>query len=433
MKKALIITYYWPPSGGAGVQRWLKFVKYLREFGWEPVIYTPLEPDFPIKDYTLAADIPDDVELIRKPIWEPYSFYKKIVGGDSTPKIDSGTLNNPKSPGIISQLFVWIRGNLFIPDARKFWIKPSIRFLLKYLREHHVNVIISTGPPHSMHLIALKLKEQLHIPWLADFRDPWTDIDYYKEMKISNYADKKHKELEMKTITTCDAMVVVSPEMKINYEMMGGKNVQLITNGFDPDDLGSDQAIMDTRFSISHIGALPPSFNLKGLWQVLSELRETLPGFEKNLVIRLVGKVDDSVIDDLSAKNLEKLVELPGYVTHDKAANFMKQSAVLLLVINQNSPNARGILTGKFFEYLAARRPILAIGPTDGSLAGILEESGAGKISVYNDVDQIKKMVMDLYDKYLHNKLINSGEGIDKFTRKRLTAQLAEVLNDIIN
>ena len=433
MKKALIITYYWPPSGGAGVQRWLKFVKYLREFGWEPVVYTPLNPGFPIVDNTLYADIPDDIEVVGTPIWEPYTYYKKITGGESTPKIESGSLNNPNSPGILGQLAVWIRGNLFIPDARKFWIDPSIKFLRKYLIDNNVDVIISTGPPHSMHLIALKLKECFNIPWLADFRDPWTDIDYYKEMKISNYADKKHKELEMKTITTCDAMVVVSPEMKINYEMMGGKNVQLITNGFDPDDLGSDQAIMDTRFSISHIGALPPSFNLKGLWQVLSELRETLPGFEKNLVIRLVGKVDDSVIDDLSAKNLEKLIELPGYVAHDEAANFMKQSAVLLLVINHNSPNAKGILTGKFFEYLAARRPILAIGPTDGSLAGILEESGAGKISVYNDVDQIKKMVMDLYDKYLHNKLINSGEGIDKFTRKRLTAQLAEVLNDIIN
>jgi len=433
MKKALIITYYWPPSGGAGVQRWLKFVKYLREFGWEPQIYTPLEPDFPIRDHTLAADIPDDIEVIRKPIWEPYSFYKKIAGGESTPKINSGTLNNPKSPGIVSQLSVWIRGNLFIPDARKFWIRPSIRFLRKYLKEHPVDVIISTGPPHSMHLIALKLKEQLNIPWLADFRDPWTDIDYYKEMEISKLADRRHKKLELKTITTCNAMVVVSPEMKTNYEKMGSKNVHLITNGFDPDDIVSDQALLDTRFSISHIGALPPGFNLKGLWHVLAELKETLPGFKNNLVIRLVGKVDDSVIDDLRSQNLEKLLELPGYVTHDQAANFMKQSAVLLLVINHNSPNARGILTGKFFEYLAARRPILAIGPTDGSLAGILEESGAGKITVYNDIDQIRNMIMDLYDKYLHNKLINTGEGIEKFTRKRLTAQLAKVLNEIIN
>ena len=433
MKNALIITYYWPPSGGAGVQRWLKFVKYLREFGWEPVIYTPLDPHFPIKDNTLTTDISADIEVIRMPIWEPYSFYKKITKGESTPKIDSGTLNNHKSPGIISQLSVWIRGNLFIPDARKFWITPSVKFLRKYLREHHVDVIISTGPPHSMHLIALKLKEELNIPWLADFRDPWTDIDYYKEMKISSFADKRHKKLELKTITTCNAMVVVSPEMKTNYENMGGRNVHLITNGFDPDDMGNDLVITDTKFSISHIGTLPPGFNLRGLWKVLAELTKTLPGFKNNLAIRLVGKVDDSVIDDLSALNLEKQLELPGYVAHDLAARIMKQSSVLLLVINQNSPNAKGILTGKIFEYLAARRPILAIGPTDGSLAGILEETGAGTISTYNDEAQIKKTILDLYEKYINNTLTINGKGIEKFSRKSLTAQLTDLLSDIIN
>jgi len=432
MKKALIITYYWPPSGGAGVQRWLKFVKYLREFGWEPVVYTPLNPGFPIVDNTLYADIPDDIEVVGTPIWEPYTYYKKITRGESTPKIESGSLNNPNSLGILGQLAVWIRGNLFIPDARKFWIDPSIKFLRKYLIDNHVDVIISTGPPHSMHLIALKLKECFNIPWLADFRDPWTDIDYYKEMKISAFADKKHKKLELKTITTCNAMVVVSPEMKTNYENLGCRNVHLITNGFDPDDMVSDPVIPDTRFSIAHIGTLPPGFNLKGLWQVLAELNDTIPGFQTNLVIKLVGKVDDSIIDDLAALNLETQLELPGYVAHDLAARIMKQSSVLLLVINQKSPNAKGILTGKIFEYLAAGRPILAIGPTDGSLAEILKESEAGTISAYDNVVQIKEIVLKMYDKYLQHNLNNSGKGIEKFTRKNLTAQLAKVLNGII-
>jgi glycosyltransferase involved in cell wall biosynthesis len=183
MKKILIITYYWPPSGGAGVQRWLKFAKYLRNFGWEPVIYTPLNPEFPAIDNTLAKDIPADVEVIRTPIWEPYEFYKKFTGKKSTTKINSGFLNDKKSPGLVEQLSVWIRGNLFIPDARKFWIKPSVRFLTKYLKENHVDAIVSTGPPHSMHLIALAIKTRLNIPWLADFRDPWTDIDYYKDLE----------------------------------------------------------------------------------------------------------------------------------------------------------------------------------------------------------------------------------------------------------
>ena len=334
MKKILIITYYWPPSGGAGVQRWLKFAKYLRNFGWEPVIYTPLNPEFPAIDNTLAKDIPADIEVIRTPIWEPYEFYKKLTGKKSTTKINSGFLNDKKSFGLFEQLSVWIRGNLFIPDARKFWIKPSVRFLAKYLKENHIDVIVSTGPPHSMHLIALAIKTRLNIPWLADFRDPWTDIDYYKDLKISAFADRKHKSLELKTIKDCSTMVVVSRDMKENYEKMGANDVHVITNGFDSDDMADDQVIRDTKFSISHIGTLPPSLNLKGLWQVLSALSESLPNFRNDLEIKLVGKVDQSVVDDLKSYNLSDQLNHIEYVTHDKAALQMRQSALLLLAIN---------------------------------------------------------------------------------------------------
>lgn len=432
MHKVLIITYYWPPSGGAGVQRWLKFVKYIREFGWEPVIYTPLNAEYPVIDDTLLNDIPAGVEVIRTPIWEPYEFYKKITGKKSSSKINSGFLNHKRSPGIVEKLSVWIRGNLFIPDARKFWINPSVRFLNKYLSEHKVDAIVSTGPPHSMHLIALALKEHINIPWLADFRDPWTDIDYYKDMNISAYADKKHKGLELKTIKGCSAMVVVSRDMKVNYEMMGANNVHLITNGYDSDDMDVQNVVRDTKFSISHIGTLPPSLNLKGLWKALSELSDTLPNFRENLEIKLIGKVDNSITDDISAFNLGNQFTKIEYVTHDKAALLMKQSAILLLAINKDSPNAKGILTGKIFEYLASSRPIFAIGPSDGDLAQILKETEAGFISEYDDLEGIKKTVLMLYQKYLGNDLNNSPKGIEKYSRKNLTAELAGVLNQMI-
>jgi glycosyltransferase involved in cell wall biosynthesis len=433
MKKILIITYYWPPSGGAGVQRWLKFAKYLGNFGWEPVIYTPLNPEFPAIDDTLAKDIPTDIEVIRTPIWEPYEFYKKFTGKKSTTKINSGFLNDKKSPGIVEQLSLWIRGNLFIPDARKFWIKPSVRFLTKYLKENHIDAIVSTGPPHSMHLIALAIKKRLNIPWMADFRDPWTDIDYYKDLKISAFADRKHKNLELKTIKGCDTMVVVSGDMKENYEKMGAGNVHVITNGFDPDDMADDQVIRDTKFSISHIGTLPPSLNLKGLWQVLSALSESLPNFRNDLEIKLVGKVDQSVIDDLKSYNLSDQLNRIEYVTHDKAAVQMRQSAILLLAINKDSPNAKGILTGKFFEYLASGRPIMAIGPTDGELARIIKESEAGVIAAYDDLEQIKKVIISMYEKYLLNDLNNHPKGIEKYTRKNLTSELVTILNRMVS
>ena len=432
MHKVLLITYYWPPSGGAGVQRWLKFVKYLREFGWEPVIYTPSNPEFPVIDDTLSKDIPEGIEVIRTPIWEPYAFYRRITGKKSTVKINSGFLNHKRSPGLFEKLSVWVRGNLFIPDARKFWIKPSVRFLNKYLREHHIDAIVSTGPPHSMHLIAKALKEQLNIPWMADFRDPWTDIDYYKDMKISAYADKKHKSLELETIKGCNAMVVVSSDMKVNYERMGGNSVNLITNGFDTEDMDLQNVVRDTKFSISHIGTLPPSLNLKGLWQALADLSETLPDFRNNLEIKLIGKVDNSITDDITTFNLANQFTGIEYVTHDKAALLMKQSAILLLAINKDSPNAKGILTGKFFEYLASGRPIFAIGPPDGDLSAILEASEAGYISEYNDLEGIKKTVLMLYEKYLSNDLNHCPKGIEKYSRRNLTSELAGVLNKMI-
>lgn len=396
------------------------------------MIYTPSNPEFPVIDDTLAKDIPPGIKVISTPIWEPYEFYKKITGKKSTTKINGGYLNDLKSPGLFEQLSVWIRGNIFIPDARKFWIKPSVRFLVKYLKENPADAIVSTGPPHSMHLIALSVNKHLNIPWLADFRDPWTDIDYYKEMKISAIADKKHKSLELKTIRGCNAMVVVSRDMKMNYEKMGGNNVNLITNGFDPDDMDIKDVVRDTKFSVAHIGTLPPSLNLKGLWQVLSELSQSVPTFRDDLEIKLVGKVDQSVTDDLSAFHLADRFTRIEYIGHDKVALLMKQTAILLLVINKDSPNAKGILTGKFFEYLASGRPILAIGPTDGDLARILDETGAGYISEYDDPESIKKIVLELYEKYLQNKLNNNLKEIGKYSRKNLTAELAAILNKMI-
>lgn len=430
MKKVLVITYYWPPSGGAGVQRWLKFVKYLREFGWEPVIYTPSNPEYPVIDETLAGDIPTGIEVIRTPIWEPYAFYKKFTGKKSSAKVHPGLLNDKKSSGLIEQLSVWIRGNLFIPDARKFWIKPSVRFLIKYLNINHIDAIVSTGPPHSMHLIALGVKKKLKLPWLADFRDPWTDIDFYKDLKISAYADDRHKTLELQTIKGCDAMVVVSSEMKGNYEKMGGNNIHLITNGFDPEDMGDEQIIRDQKFSIAHVGSLPPNRNPRILWQALAELSESLPKFRNDLEIKLVGKVDQSVIDDLSRLKLSDKLNLIEYVSHDKVGQLLKQSAVLLLAIN-NSPNAKGILTGKFFEYLAASRPILAIGPSDGDLARILKETEAGAIADYHDLEGTKRIIIAMYEKFLLNNLTINPKGIEKYSRKNLTAELATILNKI--
>jgi glycosyltransferase involved in cell wall biosynthesis len=402
----------------------------LRDFGWEPVIYSPSNPDYPVLDTTLASDIPSGIEQVTLPIWEPYHFYKKFTGRKKSDKVHAGLLTDKKSSGWMEQLAVWIRGNLFIPDARKFWIKPSIQFLNNYLIDNNVDAIVSTGPPHSMHLIALGIKKKLKVPWLADFRDPWTDIDFYHDLKISAYADRKHKKLELQAITGCDAMVVVSREMKENYEKMGGHNVHLITNGFDPDDMTEETVVQDTKFSIAHVGSLPPNRNPTVLWKALSELCGLLPNFRDDLVIKLAGNVDQSVLNDLEQLGLTGQMNRIEYVPHDQVIIMLKQSAVLLLAIN-NSPNAKGILTGKFFEYLAAGRPILAIGPADGDLAQILTDSGAGEILGYHDLEGMKKIIHSMYNKFINKELTVNPNGIDKYSRKSLTAELAIILNNI--
>src|SRR4030095_1074602 len=168
-KKVLIITYYWPPGGGSGVQRWLKFVKYLPQTGWQPVVYTPENGEMPVNDSSLTDDIPTGTEVLKTKIWEPYNLYKTFIGADKNVKVSTGFLTEEKKPGMAERLSVWLRGNMFIPDARRFWIGPSIKYLSSYLEKSHVDVIVSTGPPHSMHLIAMKLSEKFNIPWVADF------------------------------------------------------------------------------------------------------------------------------------------------------------------------------------------------------------------------------------------------------------------------
>ena len=194
-KKVLIVVYYWPPSGGSGVQRWTKFVKYLRDFGLEPIIYTPSNPERPALDTSLENDIPEGLEVIQRTIWEPYSLYKKFVGIDKEEQLGSGLMISGKENSTLQKFSIWIRGNLFVPDARRFWIQPSIKYLTSYLLENPVDAIVSTGPPHSLHLIGLGLSKKTHIPWLADFIDPWTNIDFFEELKLNGPAKKRHHKL----------------------------------------------------------------------------------------------------------------------------------------------------------------------------------------------------------------------------------------------
>ena len=441
MKRVLIITYYWPPSGGSGVQRWLKMSKYLPENGWQPVIYTAEDAEYPVEDASLEQDVAPEAEIIRRPIVEPYTFYKKFLGMKKGEKVKAGFINEgAKKSGWKENLSVWLRGNFFIPDARCWWVRPSVRYLKKYLKEHPVDAIISTGPPHSMHLIAKKLHKKYNIPWIADFRDPWTDIDFYKDLKLTRCADRKHHRLEHQVLTEATKVVTVGWNCARGLENHGAKDVVVITNGYDIDTLIVEtQNFVSLRehqtlpFTMSHIGIIGENRNPEMFWQSIADIVETFPETSPNpsIKIRLIGQIDNSVIESIKRNKIEKYVEIIPYIPHDQVIAEQQKTDVLLLFVN-NTPNAKGILTGKIFEYMASGRPILCIGPEDGDSARILNETKTGLTVDFNDKEKMKSVILDLMTKHNDNQLItNNITAVEKYSRRNLTKEYVRLLNDI--
>lgn len=430
MKKVLIITYYWPPAGGSAVFRWLKFAKYLRDFGWEPIVYTAENGEYAEIDNSNQKDIPQDITILKQPIWEPYMFYKKFIGQKKTEKVNVGFLTERKKPKLAEKVAVWIRGNFFIPDARKFWIKPSAKYLIDYLKQNPVDAVISSGPPHSMHLIALQLKKKLNIPWIADFRDPWTNIDYYPELLLTPMADRKHHRLEKKVVTTANCVVTVGSKMTEEFTAIGAKRVETITNGFDTSDYDNTPVVLDKDFTIAHFGTINKARNPIVLWNALATMLKEQPELDKYLKLKFIGRIDASVLSSLQDTGLIKYLDKTEFIPHNEVVTKERQSQLLLLLIN-NTPNAEGILTGKFFEYLAAQRPIVAIGPTKGDVANILHDSKAGEIAGFTDVQSLVEILSKYFNQFKAGTLNVNTENINAYSRYELTRKLTGILNDI--
>ena len=418
--KVLIVTYYWPPAGGSGVQRWLKFVKYLQEFGIEPVVYTVANPKYPIIDASLACEIPTNITILKQPIWEPntiLSLFKKSVAKES-----AGFLN--PNPSFVGKILQYIRANYFIPDARKFWVRPSVVFLEKYLLKNPVDVIITTGPPHSLHLIGLELKKKLPLKWISDFRDPWTEIDYFEQLPLTNKATKKHHELEAEVLRKSDAVLVIGKTMKEKFQQFS-KSVYVITNGFDTEK-GQKETTLDSNFTITHIGLMNADRNPYSFWKAIKEIVDENDQFAKDYQIQLVGSVAAEVKDLIHKLKLENVIDL-GYLSHKEVNEYQRKSQMLLLAVN-NVKSAKGIITGKIFEYLQAKRPILAIGPEDGDLAEIIKETNSGTIVDFNDIETIKVEVLKMYASFKKGSLKIDSKNINQYHRKNLTQRLSEII-----
>jgi glycosyltransferase involved in cell wall biosynthesis len=430
MKRVLIITYYWPPAGGGGVQRWVKFATYLRDFGWEPIIFTVKDGSYPIIDTTLLNELPDGIEVIKSPIFEPYDWYKRLLGKGKNEKVDANFLSEGKKMNWKDKLAVWIRGNFFIPDARAFWIKPSVEILSQYLSKNQIDAVVSTGPPHSCHLIGLGVKNKFNLPWIVDYRDPWTQIDYFNDLGLTTWARKKHERLEKIVLNRCNIIVTVGKTMAQDLLAITNNRSEVITNGYDEADRASAEIDLDADFTVTYIGTMNDARNPVVFWQALSQLKSENHPLIQKIRVNLVGKPEQIVYSTIEKFGISDMIKFCGYVTHKEAITYQNTARVLLLIINKTSNN-KSILTGKIFEYLASGRPILCIGPNDGDAAAILKDANSGSIYDYEDVQGIKKYLVDAFEIYNKNKSVALSSDIEKYSRKNLTKKLVGFLNEI--
>lgn len=433
MKRVLIISYYWPPTGGSGVQRWVKFAKYLPSEGWQPVIYTPENPEQLAIDESLAAEVPSEAEVIKTHITEPYELYRKFLrrSGHGKEAVEVNPVNaRRKSP--LQKAAMWIRGNMFRPDPRCLWIRPSVKFLKKYLKEHPVDIIVSTGPPQSMHIIGMKLSQETGVPWVADFRDPWTKIFYFKHLSMTKATERWHHRMEKKVLDNADAVVAVSPLVQQDFQAMTDTPVELITNGYDECDFntrkdGQPAGGKDIPFTITHTGLFAADGNPTTLWEVLAEKCSKDEDFRKSLNIRLIGKTDRQIISSLISSGLADNMTDAGYQPHSAAVQEQQNASVLILPLRKE-PEYKAVLPGKLFEYMASMRPVLGIGQSDGAMAVILERTKTGTVLEWNDKEAIAKYIDISWEKHQKGELTAADADISGYSRRALTRRMADLL-----
>jgi hypothetical protein len=424
MNKVLIITYYWPPSGGAGVQRWLKFSKFLPEYGWEPIILT-VDPDFasyPQIDNSLNAEIPKDAKIYRTKTFEVYNIYRKL----SNSEVPYGGFSNEQKQSFVQKTARFIRGNFFIPDPRKGWNKYAIKKAKALIKEHDISTVITTSPPHSTQLIGLKLKKELNVKWIADLRDPWTDIYYYSDLRHLNITSKIDKKLELKVLETSDSVITVSDGVRniFHGKIKNQPIINVITNGFDEDDFKvNKKAEINKDLVITYTGTISEKYDLSTFIQAL---RQLINESGIKLILRFIGSVPAAVRKQIEENIGVQHVNFVGYVPHQVSIEQLFTSDLLLLVIPKTKNND-GIITGKIFEYLAVKKPIICLGPINGDAAKIIRECNSGETFDYNDFTSIYNFLVRIVSK----QPLNYNFSSDKYSRKALTKKLAEVLNSL--
>lgn len=420
MKKVLIITYYWPPGSGAGVQRWLKFVKYLPQYGWEPLVLTvdPSYAAYPAVDQTLEDDIPPGTKIFRTRAVDYFTLLRK-----NNTKLPSAGFASGDENSFKGKLLRFIRGNFFIPDPRRGWNGYAFRKACEIISKEEIDHVITTSPPHSTQLIGLKLKKRFpQLRWMADLRDPWTDIYYYKKFYHTLPAAIADRHFEKEVLRNADKLITVGKSLKsiFSSKAEGIENkISVITNGYDDDDFSGYMPLKPERFTITYTGTLSDHYPVYGFLKALRSIADTGTDFR----LRFVGMVSSGTRRSiLSITGYDKVEFIP-YSKHSEAIHYLAESSALLLIIPDHSSN-KSIITGKLFEYLASGKPIICLGPEDGDAATIIRETVSGKSFTYSD-----SAGMEEYLRVLLNVSEIKPVEVNKYSRKYLTSLLSDTLN----
>jgi len=428
-KKVLIITYYWPPSGGSGVQRWLKFAKYLPQLGWEPYIFTPENPSFTLRDESLLKDVPAEAEVIRFPIWEPYEYFFKISSAMSQQKSGSAPdLVATKNKSLFQKISTFVRGNFFIPDPRVFWVTPSVKFLHDFLKEREIRTIITTGPPHSLHLIGLKLKKKdPSLQWLADFRDPWSEWGLLDSLNVSPLARTLHRRLEKKVLKGADKIITITPFYVRRFEALSGKKVVLLTNGYDEDDFTSLRIQRTDKFVIRHVGIVNEKCDPRPFMLAIRELLKSQSSFKSKVAVDFVGEVHFQFKDFVLADaHLSAVTTFTPSIPHKELISKYETSSLLLLVLT-GYKDAEGYMPGKLFEYMATGLPIIGTGPTQGDASKLLATSRAGDMIDGGDQEKIIQKIIEHFTSWNNGTTTVQSNNGKRYSRREITKALVEL------
>jgi len=435
LKKVLIITYYWPPAGGPGVQRVLKFAKYLPAFGWQPLVLTVQKGEYPARDETLAREIPTECQVFRSPSLEPNTIYKKFTGLPADQNIPVAVLAE-RQGNWKKRLAHAIRLNLFIPDAKIGWIPFGIKHGKRIISELKPDIIFSSSPPPTVHLIARRLARYSGLPWIADFRDPWTDIHYYENHDRLAIAKRLDHALESKVLRDADLISCISHlDIELDFApRIQGKQFVNIANGYDEEDFQElDPDLQKTnRFVLMHLGGVGPERNPQNLFRAVHTLHNESLINPQNFELVFIGNVENSVLASIRETGIEPYFHRVDYLPHHEALARTRQATVMLLLVTQSDKNLR-ILPGKTFEYMRTGKPILALGPKGGEVDRILTGSKTGTMLSYTDLQQVTSTLQRYFTEWQKNGKVARPPviRIQDYSRRALTQKLATVMESL--